>query len=125
MPLLLVWRLRALAFQRDAYALLLAVFDRRVPLAPKLVTAATLLYTLSPADLLPDVVPLLGLADDLGVVALGVALARSRIPESVFERHRATAARRVRSLRLLALLLVGAFVLWLVTLVGLGWLLLG
>ncbi len=122
MPWVLAWRLRALALQRDAYALLLSVFDRRVPLPPKLITAALALYAVSPADLLPDPVPLLGIADDLGVIALGIAMARRLMPPALFEEHRATAARRVRSLRTMLVLFVLALLLWLSAVAALVWL---
>lgn len=122
MPWLLAWRLRALAFQRDAFALVLAAFDRRVPLSPKLIIAALILYTLSPADLLPDPVPLLGVADDIGVGALAIAVARRLIPPAVLDEHRAEASRRVRSLRGVLLVGAGVLALWFVSVVGLVWL---
>ncbi|MCC6237748.1 MAG: DUF1232 domain-containing protein [Dehalococcoidia bacterium] len=122
MPWFLAWRLRALAFQRDAFALLLSSFDRRVPLPPKLITAALVLYALSPADLLPDPLPLLGIADDIGVGALGIALARRLVPGPVFEEHRATAARRVRSLRTMLVIAIAVLVLWSIAVAALVWL---
>lgn len=122
MPWLLAWRLRALAFQRDAFALVLAAFDRRVPVQPKLITAALILYALSPADLLPDPVPLLGIADDIGVSALGIATARRLIPAAILQEHRATAARRLRSLRVALVVGVAVLLLWLTSIVALAWL---
>lgn len=119
----LAWRLRALAFHRDAYALLLAAFDRRVPFSPKLLTAAIILYALSPADLLPDPVPFLGIADDVGVAALGIAMARRLVPPALLEEHRAVAARRVRSLRTMLVLGVIVVLLWLAAVVAAIWLL--
>ena len=122
MPWLLAWRLRALAFQRDAFALVLSAFDRRVPLPPKLITAALVLYALSPADLLPDPVPFLGIADDLTVGALGMALARRLVPAAVLDEHRVEAARRVRSLRAVLLIAGAVLVLWFASVAVLVWL---
>lgn len=44
--------------------------DPRVPLGPKLLAAGALAYLLLPADLIPDLVPLLGWGDDLALLAL-------------------------------------------------------
>ena len=62
--------------------------DPRIPSWPKLVAPAIMaLYVLSPVDLLPDFVPLLGQVDDAGVIALALAaigmLARWSPPEIV------------------------------------------
>jgi uncharacterized membrane protein YkvA (DUF1232 family) len=55
-------------------------------------------YTVSPIDLVPDVVPLLGFLDDLGVVAGGVSVARGLIPPAIFDEHRREVDRRLATL---------------------------
>ena len=52
----------------------LAARDPRTPLAARLLAAAVAAYALNPIDLIPDVIPVLGLLDDLVLVPLGVRL---------------------------------------------------
>jgi uncharacterized membrane protein YkvA (DUF1232 family) len=87
-------RSRASALKADTYALYLACRDPRVPWVAKALAAVTVAYALSPIDLIPDFIPLLGHLDDLVLVPLGLALAIRLIPPSVLAEHRAEAARR-------------------------------
>ncbi|WP_294171589.1 YkvA family protein [uncultured Sphingomonas sp.] len=57
--------------------------DPRVPRAAKWVAAATLAYALSPIDLIPDVIPLLGQLDDLLIVPFGIWLMWRLVPASL------------------------------------------
>jgi uncharacterized membrane protein YkvA (DUF1232 family) len=54
--------------------------DPRTPLVAKLVAAIVVAYALSPIDLIPDFIPVLGLLDDIILVPLGVALAVKLVP---------------------------------------------
>ena len=85
---------RARALKADIYALYLASRDPRVPRLAKVVAALTVGYALSPIDLIPDFIPLLGHLDDLVLVPLGLALAIRLIPRPILAEHRAAAARR-------------------------------
>ena len=69
----MVGRLRQWAreLKRDVVALWLATGDPRVPFVAKLVAAATAAYALSPIDLIPDFIPVLGLLDDLMLLPAG------------------------------------------------------
>jgi uncharacterized membrane protein YkvA (DUF1232 family) len=67
----------------ETTALYLAVRDPRTPWPAKLVTAAVVGYAASPLDLIPDVIPVLGLLDDLVIVPLGIALAVRLIPKPI------------------------------------------
>lgn len=62
-----------------------ALFDRRTPLAAKILAALTVAYLLSPIDLIPDFIPVLGLLDDLILVPLLIKATLSLIPEYVIE----------------------------------------
>ena len=62
--------------------------DARVSLFPKLIIPAAILYVLSPIDLVPDVILGLGQLDDLGIVALAIALFIEFCPRAVVEEHR-------------------------------------
>jgi uncharacterized membrane protein YkvA (DUF1232 family) len=88
------WRERVGALEADTYALYLASRDPRVPWPAKALAAVTVAYALSPIDLIPDFIPVLGYLDDLVLVPLGLALAIRLVPPSVLAEHRAEAARR-------------------------------
>ncbi len=73
----------ARTIKRDLAVLWLAARHPDVPRAAKAVAAATVAYALSPIDLIPDFVPVLGYLDDLVIVPLGVLLAVRLIPEAL------------------------------------------
>jgi len=82
---------RARALQRETYALYLAYRDPRVPLPAKIWLALVVGYALSPIDLIPDFIPVVGYLDDLLIVPLGVAVAVRMIPREVLRDCRARA----------------------------------
>jgi uncharacterized membrane protein YkvA (DUF1232 family) len=91
----------ARSLKADTMVLYFAVRDPRTPLAAKLVAMAVVAYALSPIDLIPDFIPVLGLLDDLILLPLGIALALRLIPAAVLADARARAAavmRRPRNL---------------------------
>ena len=55
--------------------------------------AAVACYALSPIDLIPDFIPVLGLLDDLLLVPLGIVVARRLVPADLLEEHRRAAER--------------------------------
>ncbi len=69
-------------------ALYLARRDRRVPRRSKILIALALGYVLSPIDLVPDFIPLLGQLDDLLIVPTLVAMALKSIPNEVLNEYR-------------------------------------
>lgn len=85
------WRARVATLRADTYAVYLACRDPRVPRLPKLVTAIVVAYALSPIDLIPDFIPIVGYLDDLILVPIGLSLAIRLIPPSILEEHRAHA----------------------------------
>jgi uncharacterized membrane protein YkvA (DUF1232 family) len=87
-------RRKVQALEADTYALYLAARDPRVPWPAKAVAALTVAYALSPIDLIPDFIPVIGYLDDLVLVPLGLALAIRLIPPALLAEHRAEAARR-------------------------------
>ena len=89
-----VSRLRqwARTIKRDVIALYLAARDPRVPWHAKAVSAAVAAYALSPIDLIPDFIPVLGYLDDLILVPLGILAAVRLIPPALMAEHRAAAA---------------------------------
>lgn len=69
----------------EIYALYLAYRDPRVPWYAKAFVALVVGYALSPIDLIPDFIPVLGYLDDLVLIPLGVAVALKMIPEKVMD----------------------------------------
>jgi uncharacterized membrane protein YkvA (DUF1232 family) len=84
----------ARALKRDVVALWIAGRDPRVPWHAKAVAAAVAAYALSPIDLIPDFIPVLGYLDDLIIVPLGIALAVRLIPPELMLAFRVEATRR-------------------------------
>ena len=87
-------QLRAWAkgLKRDVVALWIAARSPRTPLAAKVVAGAVAAYALSPIDLIPDFIPILGYLDDIIIVPLGIALAIRMIPPHMMADFRAGAA---------------------------------
>lgn len=82
---------RARLIKRDVLTLWFAMRHPDTPLAPKLLAALTAAYALSPIDLIPDFIPVLGLLDDVILVPLMVALTVKLVPAVVLAECRAQA----------------------------------
>jgi uncharacterized membrane protein YkvA (DUF1232 family) len=111
----------ARSLKRDIVALWIAGRDPRVPWYAKAVAAAVAAYALSPIDLIPDFIPVLGYLDDLIIVPLGIMLAVRLIQPALMAEFRAEAARReaVPTSRAAA---AGIVALWLAAAAVLIWL---
>jgi uncharacterized membrane protein YkvA (DUF1232 family) len=77
--------------KRDVIALWLAARDPRVPWYAKALSAAVASYALSPIDLIPDFIPILGYLDDLLIVPFGIWAAVKLIPDPIMADLRAKA----------------------------------
>ena len=84
-------RERARALKRDTVALYFAVRDPRTPLIAKVVAGLVVAYALSPIDLIPDFIPVLGYLDDVILVPLGILLSIKLIPADVLAAARVKA----------------------------------
>ena len=115
------WRHWARLIRRDAHALFLAARDPRVPWYAKALAIAVAAYALSPIDLIPDFIPVLGYLDDLIIVPAGIALVVKMIPPHVMAEHRelAEAALERPTSRMAAAVIVG---IWLLSLGVIVWL---
>ena len=78
--------------KQDGHAIYLASRDGRVPWYAKVLAIAIAAYALSPVDLIPDFIPVLGYLDDLIILPLGILLVVSLIPAEVMVEYRAKAA---------------------------------
>ncbi len=81
----------ARSLKRDTHAVWLAARDPRTPWYAKALGLAVAAYALSPIDLIPDFIPVLGYLDDLLIVPAGLWLTLKLIPPEVLETHRAAA----------------------------------
>ena len=78
--------------RRDVYAVYRAARDPRVPWYAKVLAFCVAGYALSPIDLIPDFVPVLGYMDDLIIVPFGILIVVKLIPPEIIAEHRASAA---------------------------------
>jgi uncharacterized membrane protein YkvA (DUF1232 family) len=76
---------QAAALKKEVFALYLATGDPRIPWYAKAMMGLVLAYALSPIDLIPDFIPVLGYLDDLIIVPLGIALALKMVPAQVMQ----------------------------------------
>jgi uncharacterized membrane protein YkvA (DUF1232 family) len=78
----------ARAVKRDVKALSLAARDPRVPWYAKAAAVAVVAYALSPIDLIPDFIPVVGYLDDAVIVPAGILLAVRCIPPNLMNEFR-------------------------------------
>jgi len=96
---------------REALALYYVWGDSRVPLRARLLAVLVAAYALSPIDLVPDFIPVLGYLDDLLLIPLGVRLVMRQIPPQVMAEARARARTEpAPRLRAGALLVIGIWI---------------
>ena len=96
---------------REALALYYVWGDSRVPLRARLLAVLVAAYALSPIDLVPDFIPVLGYLDDLLLVPLGVRLVMRQIPPQVMAEARARARTEpAPRMRAGALLVIGIWI---------------
>ena len=83
---------RAKHLEKETYALYLAYRDPRVPWYAKAFAAFVVAHTVSPIDLIPDFIPVIGYLDDLVITPLGLFFAIRNIPHEVMAQAREQAA---------------------------------
>jgi uncharacterized membrane protein YkvA (DUF1232 family) len=103
---------RARQVKVDLVALSLAARDPRTPWYAKLIVAGAVAYALSPVDLIPDFIPVIGLADDLILIPIALALAIRFIPDEVLADCRSRAGELVerRASRIAAAVIIGFWI---------------
>jgi uncharacterized membrane protein YkvA (DUF1232 family) len=92
-------RTRAKDLKRQLSAVYYASLDPRVGLPPKIVIGICIAYALSPIDLIPDFIPVLGYLDDLVIIPALIGLAIKLIPREVFQEAKERAEREPVSLK--------------------------
>jgi uncharacterized membrane protein YkvA (DUF1232 family) len=113
-----VW---ARSLKTDVHAIYFAARDPRVPWLAKALAIVVAAYALSPLDLIPDFIPLLGYLDDLIIVPLGIWLVIAMIPDEVMADCRIKA--RAQTLRPTSTSgMVAIIGLWIASAALVGWL---
>lgn len=84
--------------KQQIVALYLAGRDPRTPWYAKLVVACVVAYAISPIDLIPDAIPLLGYLDDLLLLPLGIYIAMKLIPAQIWNDCESRAAAKIGAL---------------------------
>ena len=103
----------ARGIKRDVVTVYFAARDPQAPWLPRLLALLVAAYALSPIDLIPDFIPILGYVDDLLLVPLGVMLVMRLMPDPVLVQARVKAETLLAKPR--SLLAATCFVLvWLV-----------
>jgi uncharacterized membrane protein YkvA (DUF1232 family) len=82
----------ARSIKRDAHAIYLVARDPRTPWYVKALALCIAGYALSPIDLIPDFIPILGYLDDVIIVPLGILAVVKLVPSELMAEHRQTAA---------------------------------
>ena len=116
--MLLIEKIKSSVRQLKSVLNILAISykDPRTPLLPKIIIGITVAYLLSPIDLIPDFIPVIGLIDDLIIVPLLISLSIKLIPKAVLEDARKKAAEQsaLKKNWLAALLII---VIWIASLI--------
>lgn len=113
------WKKWTDTLKKNTYALYLVSRDPRVSVLAKIVIGVVVAYALSPIDLIPDFIPIIGYVDDLLILPLGIWLAVRLVPQDVWVECQGLATERLSELpksRLAAAVIV---VIWLLAVIGL------
>ncbi len=113
------WKDAARRLKREVLALYFAARDPATPWLARLLAALVAAYALSPIDLIPDMIPVLGLLDDLLLLPLGIWLVLRLVPPEVMAAARRRAqdclerpTSRLAAGVILLLWLLAAWMLW-------------
>lgn len=88
---------KADALKKETYALYYAARDHRTPLAAKILAGIVVAYVVSPIDLIPDFIPIIGFLDDLILVPLGIVICLRMIPPEVMAEARIAAQKQIET----------------------------
>lgn len=111
---------RTKQLKKDLPALFLCLKSKDTPIIAKVLAGITVGYALSPLDLIPDFIPVLGYLDDIIILPVLIALTIHFIPKSTFERFRKETygmwqnGRPKRWLFAIPVVLIWILIIWLV-----------
>jgi uncharacterized membrane protein YkvA (DUF1232 family) len=107
---------KAKGLKKEITALYYAYKNPRLGILPKLLIILTLGYALSPIDLIPDFIPIIGYLDDLIIVPALIALSLKLIPKEIIEEARIKAEQKPLSLKKKPLVAVLFILIWVLVL---------
>jgi len=110
--------------KRNTYALYLAYKDPRVPLYAKIFIVAVVGYVVSPLDLIPEFIPVIGYFDDLVILSAGIYFTVKIIPNDVWDdcKKRAVSEPIDRKLKWLGTFLIVFIYIFIISLIVLSYL---
>jgi uncharacterized membrane protein YkvA (DUF1232 family) len=119
LPLIQSLKAKAAKLKRETWVLYFAVRDPRTPWYAKAFIACVVAYALSPIDLIPDPIPILGYVDDLLLLPLGIYLSLKMVPETVLAdcREKASSQEKLPRSWSAAVVIV---LLWITAVIALG-----
>lgn len=103
-------------FKQEVFVLFFALRHPSTPLLPKVVTALTLLYLISPLDAIPDFIPFFGYIDDLLIIPFLINISAKMLPMQVkldSEQKARKHAKQLRVISIIILLVCIALMVWL------------
>jgi uncharacterized membrane protein YkvA (DUF1232 family) len=123
MPSLERWKTWARAFKREILVMYAALRDPRTPWYARVAASCVVAYAMSPIDLIPDLIPVLGYLDELVLLPLAVWFVRRLIPSVVLADSRAKvdAAALVGGSQIGAIGAAAIIILWLLAIAGSVW----
>jgi uncharacterized membrane protein YkvA (DUF1232 family) len=115
------WREQIQQLKRETYALYLAYHHPDTPRLAKIWTVIVVAYALSPIDLIPDFIPVLGYLDDLILIPLGITIAIKLIPPDVMRECRERAAQVEADSNLGKSAAIVIAIIWILAAAFMGW----
>lgn len=88
MVVIMILKEKAKKLKMDIPAIFLALKDKNTPVIARIFAGITVCYALSPIDLVPDFIPVLGYLDDIIILPVLVALTIKFIPQDVLDKNR-------------------------------------
>ena len=110
------WKEKVKKLKQEIYALYLAYKDPRVSWYAKIFIVILVGYAISPIDLIPDFIPIIGYLDDLIILSLGIVLAIKMIPREVMEECRKESAKGIKDKKVAVVGLIIIISIWVVLL---------
>ena len=115
----MTWKDKAKQLRTEVYVLYLALKDSRTPWYARVFATSVVAYAISPVDLIPDFIPVLGYIDDLIIISAGIYLALQMIPGDVLEEYRQKAKaesidNRIKWVAAVVIILIWLLVLYLI-----------
>jgi len=110
------WKEKAKKLKQEIYALYLAYKDPRVSWYAKIFIVIIVGYAVSPIDLIPDFIPIIGYLDDLILLPLGIVLAIKMIPREVMEECRKESTKGIKDKKIAVIGLIIIISIWVVLL---------